>query len=191
MSMLERVEFNISRADTSFQITRHGGALVPKYDPAEITHIVTDADERVFLRAIGLKNLSDIPQHIPTVRWSWVLSGFDRTPIKRSTLSVDKGKAPEKNIAQEPSGKADGQDDSEYEYPMDYEFEHAAYRARIDAGRTPWGEIARLKAEREAKRNQPSSKVPGTSSRGTGPSAAFCQSVDDVSNISCVPTCSG
>ncbi|KAI0659500.1 hypothetical protein C8Q70DRAFT_915132 [Cubamyces menziesii] len=165
-------------------ITRHGGALVPKYDPAEITHIVTDADERVFLRAIGLKNLSDIPQHIPTVRWSWVLSGFDRTPIKRSTLSVDKGKAPEKNIAQEPSGKADGQDDSEYEYPMDYEFEHAAYRARIDAGRTPWGEIARLKAEREAKRNQPSSKVPGTSSRGTGPPAAFCQSVDDVSNIS-------
>ncbi|KAH9886677.1 hypothetical protein C8Q73DRAFT_714869 [Cubamyces lactineus] len=165
-------------------ITRHGGTLVPKYDPSEITHIVTDADERVFLRAIGLKNLSDIPQRIPTVRWSWVLSGFDRTPVRRSTLSTSKDKAPGKNVAQDPPGKADGQDDSEYEYPMDYEFEHAAYRARIDAGRTPWGEIARLKAEQEAKRNRPSTKVPDNSSRSTGPPAAFCQSVDDVSNIS-------
>ncbi|KAI0325262.1 hypothetical protein GY45DRAFT_1330494 [Cubamyces sp. BRFM 1775] len=165
-------------------ITRHGGTLVPKYDPAEITHIVTDADERVFLRAIGLKKLSDIPQHIPTVRWSWVLSGFDRAPIRRSTPGIDKGKAPEKNTAQEFAGKANGQDDSECEYPMDYEFEHAAYRARIDAGRTPWGEIARLKAEQEAKRNHSSTKVPDNSSRGTGPPAAFCQGVDDVSNIS-------
>ncbi|KAJ2989632.1 hypothetical protein NUW54_g8721 [Trametes sanguinea] len=107
-------------------ITRHGGTLVPKYDPAEITHIVTDADERVFLRAIGLKKLSDIPQHIPTVKWSWVVSGFDRAPVRRSAEGNGKGKAPEKAVGKGPVSNVE--DDEECEYPMDHEFEHAARR---------------------------------------------------------------
>ncbi|KAI6013048.1 hypothetical protein BKA83DRAFT_4362418, partial [Pisolithus microcarpus] len=36
-------------------IIKHGGTLVPKYDPAVVTHI----------------SLSEIPEHIPTVTWSW------------------------------------------------------------------------------------------------------------------------
>ncbi|KAI0369528.1 hypothetical protein BV20DRAFT_1053124 [Pilatotrama ljubarskyi] len=161
-------------------ITRCGGTLVPKYDPAEITHIVTDADERAFLQAIGLKKLADIPEHIPTVKWSWVLSGFDRVPVRRLADASGKGKAPEKA-----AGQKGGDDD--WEYPMDYEFEHAAYKSRIDAGRTPWGEAVRLKAERMAQKdgNLATNKVHQLvgAGRRAGP-AELSRSADDISNIS-------
>ncbi|KAI0350568.1 hypothetical protein OH77DRAFT_1412881 [Trametes cingulata] len=161
-------------------ITRHGGILVPKYDPAEITHIVTDADERVFLRAIGLKKLADIPQHIPTVKWSWILSGFDRAPVQRRPDASGKGKAPD-------HARDQGGSEDDWEYPMDYEFEHAAYKARIDAGRTPWGEAARLKAEGAVRKdgNAGASKVHHSlgAGRRAGP-AELSRSADDISNIS-------
>ncbi|KAI9058672.1 hypothetical protein FKP32DRAFT_1596984 [Trametes sanguinea] len=163
------------------RITRHGGTLVPKYDPAEITHIVTDADERVFLRAIGLKKLSDIPQHIPTVKWSWVVSGFDRAPVRRSAEGNGKGKAPEKAVGEGPVSNVE--DDEEYEYLMDHEFEHAAFKERIDAGQTPWGEVAKLKAGKGMKKNQSTSKVQVGSGRWAGP-AGQGHSADDISNIS-------
>ena len=40
-----------------------------------VTHIVTETNEKNTLRAIGLKALSEIPLEIPTVYWSWVISG--------------------------------------------------------------------------------------------------------------------
>ncbi|KAL7278780.1 hypothetical protein ACG7TL_007789 [Trametes sanguinea] len=162
-------------------ITRHGGTLVPKYDPAEITHIVTDADERVFLRAIGLKKLSDIPQHIPTVKWSWVVSGFDRAPVRRSAEASGKGKAREKAVGQDLMSNVE--DDEEYEYPMGHEFEHAAFKDRIDAGRTPWGEVAKLRAEKGAKKDQSTSKVRGGTGQCSGPGLQD-HSAEDISNIS-------
>ncbi|KAI0651056.1 hypothetical protein C8Q79DRAFT_931196 [Trametes meyenii] len=166
-------------------ITRHGGTLVPQYDPAEITHIVTDAHEHGFLRAVGLKKLSDIPQHIPTVKWSWVVSGFDRAPIRRPAQpgsGEGKGKAPERTTGQEHfKGVIEGRE--EYEYPMGHEFEHAAFKERIDAGRTPWGEVARMKAQSEAQRKPYASKVQSGAGRSTVP-AEFSHSADDISNIS-------
>ncbi|KAI0633115.1 hypothetical protein C8Q77DRAFT_1059005 [Trametes polyzona] len=166
-------------------ITRHGGILVPEYDPSEITHIVTDADEHIFLRAIGLKKLSDIPQHIPTVKWSWVLSGFDRAPIRRSAGGNGKGKAPGKPIAQDPDKDVSEQSEDDVEYPMDYEFLHASFKARIDAGRTPWGEAARLKAEGTIQKKPSTSNAQHQvgSGRTTGP-AETSRSADDISNIS-------
>ncbi|CDO76332.1 hypothetical protein BN946_scf184795.g3 [Trametes cinnabarina] len=164
-------------------ITRQGGTLVPKYDPAEITHIVTDADERVFLRAIGVKELSDIPQHIPTVKWSWVVSGFDRAPVRRTIEVNGKGTAPEKAIGRESTENV--WDDDQYEYPMDYEFQHAAFKERIDAGRTPWGEVAKLKAEKgDPKKHHSTSKVQVSAGRWTGQTEQPGRSAEDISNIS-------
>ncbi|KAH9985908.1 hypothetical protein BJV77DRAFT_1071204 [Russula vinacea] len=74
------------------------------FDPATATHIVTEANEKNTLRALGLKSLSEIPLEIPTVYWSWVISG--------------------KQIP----GEKDKQQ-------MDYEFMHAAFPSRMDAGR--------------------------------------------------------
>ncbi|KAH9996416.1 hypothetical protein BJV74DRAFT_883693 [Russula compacta] len=86
-------------------IHRHGGTVLPTFDPARTTHIVTETDEKNTLRALGLKNLSEIPLEIPTVKWSWVISG--------------------KSIP----GEKDRQQ-------MDYEFMHAAFPSRMDAGRS-------------------------------------------------------
>ena len=36
---------------------------------------MTETDARLTLKALGLKSLKEIPEHIPTVRWSWVVSG--------------------------------------------------------------------------------------------------------------------
>ena len=54
------------------QIVKLGGTLVPEFDPAVVTHIVTDAGAGPTARALGLRSLSDIPQEIPTLTWKWV-----------------------------------------------------------------------------------------------------------------------
>ena len=78
--------------------------MLPKFDPATATHIVTETNEKNTLCALGLKSLSEIPLEIPTVYWSWVISG------------------------KEIPGERDRQQ-------MDYEFMHAAFPSRMDAGR--------------------------------------------------------
>lgn len=32
------------------------------------------------MKALGIKKFSDIPNHIPTIRWDWVVQGFGRKP---------------------------------------------------------------------------------------------------------------
>ncbi|KAI6117985.1 hypothetical protein F5141DRAFT_1000177 [Pisolithus sp. B1] len=106
-------------------IIKHGGTLVPKYDPTIITHIVTDTGPRITLRALSLKSLSEIPDHIPTVTWSWILSGYGRATNGNGKPNKDKkGK-----------GKAQDVDGCEEEQFLDFEFMHAAFPERIDAGR--------------------------------------------------------
>jgi hypothetical protein len=95
---------HISTYKQRAQIHKHGGAVLPKFDPTTATHIVTETNEKNTLRALGLKTLSEIPLEIPTVYWSWVISG---KPIP---------------------GEKDRQQ-------MDYEFMHAAFPSRVDAGR--------------------------------------------------------
>lgn len=60
---------------TLSQIRKKGGVVCPSFDPSVVTHIVTDAKTTSTLKALGLKSLSDIPDHIPTVTWSWITSG--------------------------------------------------------------------------------------------------------------------
>ncbi|KAH9175754.1 hypothetical protein EDB89DRAFT_1943923 [Lactarius sanguifluus] len=86
-------------------IHRHGGTVLPVFDPVMATHVVTETSQKMTLRALGLKSLSDIPLEIPTVKWSWVNSG---KPIP---------------------GEKDRRQ-------MDYEFMHAAFPSRMDAGRS-------------------------------------------------------
>lgn len=64
--------------NTFGQIVKHGGNLLPTYDPTIVTHIVTDAPRPATLRVLGYKRLSEIPDHIPTVDWSWILSAIGR-----------------------------------------------------------------------------------------------------------------
>jgi hypothetical protein len=80
----------------------------PTFDATTATHIVTETNENHTLRALGVKRLSEIPLEIPTVKWSWVISG---KPI---------------------AGERDRQQ-------MDYEFMHAAFPSRMDAGRALTG----------------------------------------------------
>ncbi|KAF5376697.1 hypothetical protein D9615_007866 [Tricholomella constricta] len=91
-------------------IMRYGGNLLPRFDASQVTHIVTDAPFRSTLRALGLKRLSDIPDHIPTVTWDWIVSAIGRAPIMtKEGLKVR----------------------------MDETFMHAAFVERIDAGAKP------------------------------------------------------
>lgn len=64
---------------------------------------------RPTLRALGLKSLKDIPDHIPTVRWSWVL-----TVIGRDSLTKEEIHAKLRDV-----------------------WMHAAFSERMDAGYTP------------------------------------------------------
>ncbi|KAG8215109.1 hypothetical protein J3R82DRAFT_8560 [Butyriboletus roseoflavus] len=106
-------------------IVKHGGTLVPRYDPATVTHVVTDTGVRPTLRALSLKSLSDIPDDIPTVTWGWVVSGYKRARNRQSKISLKDGDSGDENI-------------------LDFEFMHAAFSERIDAGRS-WKNVRRGK----------------------------------------------
>ncbi|KAG6331664.1 hypothetical protein ID866_7425 [Astraeus odoratus] len=107
-------------------IVKHGGTLVPKYDPNIVTHIVTEAGRQSTVRALSLKSLSEIPDHIPTVTWSWVLSDYGRTTGGRGNP----------NQGTRGKGKARDIDDRDEEASfLDLEFLHAAFPERIDAGK--------------------------------------------------------
>lgn len=142
---------------------KHGGTLVPKYDPAIVTHIVTDAGIRPTLQALSLKSLSDIPDNIPTVTWKWVISRYGRASQQNSKLLPDRGE-----------GEAESDRGSEND-PFDFEFMHAAFPQRIDAGRS-WKNIRRGKQGGQA-----------TDDVALGADSAHHDS-GDISHISYVPT---
>ncbi|KAJ7454997.1 DNA polymerase lambda [Mycena galericulata] len=58
-------------------IVKYGGNLFPVFDGALVTHIISETGIAPTLRALGLKSLKDIPEHIPVVRWKWVVDGMD------------------------------------------------------------------------------------------------------------------
>ncbi|EJD04833.1 Nucleotidyltransferase [Fomitiporia mediterranea MF3/22] len=61
-------------------LRKKGATVVPTYDPNVITHIVTEGNARVTLKALGLKSLGQIPLHIPTLTWKWVSEGTPDSP---------------------------------------------------------------------------------------------------------------
>jgi len=99
---------------------------MPEFDPQVTTHVITDANVLPTLRALGMRGLKDIPDHIPTVRWSWILSVLG----KESLLSKD-----------------------EIERKLGDTWLHAAFSKRMDAGYQPqktasltsWRDKSRLK----------------------------------------------
>jgi DNA polymerase lambda len=97
--------------------------VLPTFDPATATHVVTETSQNMTLRALGLKSLSEIPLEIPTVKWGWVISG---KPIP---------------------GEKDKRE-------MDYEFLHAAFPSRMEAGRSFTGNKGRGKQKAGDDANQ-------------------------------------
>jgi DNA polymerase lambda len=60
------------------QIVKYGGNLLPTYEASLVTHIITDTSMTSTLNALGLKRLSEIPDHVPTVTWKWIEAGIGR-----------------------------------------------------------------------------------------------------------------
>ncbi|KAH7882075.1 hypothetical protein F5I97DRAFT_1817500, partial [Phlebopus sp. FC_14] len=147
-------------------IVKHGGMVVPKYDPALVTHIVTDSNARSTLRALSLKSFSEIPDHIPTVTWSWVISGYGRATRDKGKTS---GNVKNQGKAKAIDGKV-GQDDV-----LDLEFLHAAFPERIDAG-FGWQKNSRLGEVGSSSERAQSSKTSRTK--------IFSDGNGDVSGIS-------
>ncbi|KAJ3997744.1 DNA polymerase lambda [Lentinula boryana] len=67
-------------------ILRHGGSIIPKYEPDRITHIVVDPvlHPISFLKATGLEKLNEVPEHIPILAWQWVVALIDNNPFPRN-----------------------------------------------------------------------------------------------------------
>ncbi|KAJ6554447.1 hypothetical protein B0H19DRAFT_1294205 [Mycena capillaripes] len=58
-------------------ILEHGGTLEPVFDGSLVTHIISEASLGPTLRALGLTKLSQVPKHIPIVKWTWVVAGME------------------------------------------------------------------------------------------------------------------
>jgi len=54
---------------------RHGATVVPRFDARTVTHIVMgdEVSSSTLLSSIRLKNVRQIPDHIPTINWQWIL----------------------------------------------------------------------------------------------------------------------
>lgn len=98
---------------------------MPEFDPEVTTHVITDASVPTTLRALGLKNLWEIPNHIPTVRWSWLLSVLG----KESVLSK-----------------------REIDEKLGDTWLHAAFSKRMDAGYQPRKTISLASLKERGKR---------------------------------------
>lgn len=94
-----------------------------------------------------MRNLADIPEHIPTVKWSWIADAMDRCRYSaRRSQRILKGKEKEEEKEKEMTRAADaeviaggsGEGDDSQTSPMDYEYLHATYKERVDAGAVPW-----------------------------------------------------
>ncbi|KAH9929394.1 uncharacterized protein B0H18DRAFT_996945 [Fomitopsis serialis] len=114
-------------------IVKHGGTIVPIYDPSIITHIVTTdhPPKSAFLQATGLRSLSEIPDHIPTVKWSWVASrrGNPGVPARKGAEKTEPG-------ADDPDGdKTEQIEEDSSEPPANFNLMfHAVFKERLDAG---------------------------------------------------------
>ncbi|KZT68564.1 hypothetical protein DAEQUDRAFT_745631 [Daedalea quercina L-15889] len=130
-------------------IIKHGGTVVPTYDPAVITHIVTtdNPPKYPFLRLCSLRSLKEIPDHIPTVKWSWVISGASRRVNPTASSGKDAGKA---GHTGNPDGDTAEQiEDASSPPPVDFKLMfHAAFKERLDAGITPYISKARPKPQK-------------------------------------------
>ncbi|OCH87702.1 hypothetical protein OBBRIDRAFT_837179 [Obba rivulosa] len=116
-------------------IIKHGGTLIPSYDPTQITHIVTDAAKRPFLRTLGLRSLNEIPEDIPVVKWSWIVSGLGRAGRARCAQKKEQNPVEVPWVEGEDSIQDAQQEDGESW--MDYEFMHASFSERIAPGPRP------------------------------------------------------
>ncbi|KAH9942097.1 hypothetical protein B0H21DRAFT_824163 [Amylocystis lapponica] len=116
-------------------IVKAGGILLPTFDPERITHIVTEAGPFGLLGAIGLRSLREIPDHIHTVKWSWVVSGMGNG-LRRPVAS---GKSYLKAGHTVGGGEDAAVQEEEKEAPrrMAYEVLHAAFASRLGAGPKP------------------------------------------------------
>ena len=138
------------------------------------------------MSAIKLKKYSDIPDHIPTVKWSWVVSGQGRKPRLKSGRGQDGSEGQRTDAAQSSGSGAHGDadvDEDQYEYPMDWECNHALF-GRIDAGRTPWGDVARMKSDLAKQTTTNAAKK--DASNNDGRNTSHGQSSEDISHISYV-----
>lgn len=173
---------------------KHGGELVPEYDPDRITHIVCGDSiaKGSLLSAIKVKQSSDIPDHIATVLWDWVVSGHGRRPVKRTSQQGERGEGSE-GITCQATGTPT--DEDEYEYPMNSEFLHAAFPERFYDGKEPWAKRTRTKSESGQMKTGPASEAQ-TRDGGSTSNVAAEQSSDEFSHISYVaavgyPACFG
>ncbi|KAJ7658507.1 hypothetical protein B0H17DRAFT_1096959 [Mycena rosella] len=58
-------------------MAKHGANLFPVFDPALVTHIVSEAFPPATLRALGVKSMKEVPAHIPILKWTWVCDYMD------------------------------------------------------------------------------------------------------------------
>ncbi|KAF7303194.1 DNA polymerase lambda [Mycena kentingensis (nom. inval.)] len=58
-------------------IVKSGATLAPTYVPETVTHIVCDRgmSEATLCKALGVRNLAQVPLRIPVVHWDWALKG--------------------------------------------------------------------------------------------------------------------
>ncbi|KAJ2919657.1 hypothetical protein MD484_g855, partial [Candolleomyces efflorescens] len=67
-------------------LVRLGCNLFSRFDPEAVTHIITEGSGGATLHALGVKRMGDIPEHIPTVKWSWVTLGMGSSHMPKDEL---------------------------------------------------------------------------------------------------------
>ena len=63
--------FIFAGSDFPAQIVKNGGKLLPEFSD-EVTHVVSDLDEKLTSRRLGLKSINDVSKTLPILDYKWI-----------------------------------------------------------------------------------------------------------------------
>src|SRR5258707_72902 len=59
------------RANFLAQMVKNGGKVLPEFS-GEVTHVVSDLDEKLTTRRLGFKSINDVPKTLPILDYKWI-----------------------------------------------------------------------------------------------------------------------
>ncbi len=71
-------------------MVKNGGKVLPEFS-GEVTHVVSDLDEKLTTRRLGFKSINDVPKTLPILDYKWITKVVNVSYALPVLISFDTG----------------------------------------------------------------------------------------------------